>query len=289
MKVGIRKLQQIVPPRRLFLGCDGALNRNACALIGTTYNGLTDKYQVRYVSITEPPQGGNIDLTKELDKILDLNEAGLLGGVALDASGLWHWISALEKRRINYWAVPQNGKDMEYAANLLLSLIQERRIEHPDAKMLTQHVGNGRLADTNSGGIRFTKSKLAGVDDDGLIALAMSLLQNQRDTYVPGELSVVPGNIFNIASNPYPATRDGRGLMLDNDRIWYPSLGKEVSTVAHLRGAKANAGKKHNVWDCPARWFGTCDRCLDHFKQMSRQMTAEEYDYYVNTKGEILR
>ena len=117
---------------------------------------------------------------------------------------------------------------MEHAANLLLSLIQERRIEHPGAKMLTQHVGNGRLSDTNSGGIRFTKSMLTGVDDDGLIALAMSLLQNQRDIYVGAQMSMTPGNIFDVASNPYPTTKDGRGLILDNDRIWYGNLGKEV-------------------------------------------------------------
>lgn len=285
--VNLDGLKQIVPPRTLWIGADGALRRNASAQVGVVHDPTSDKYVVRYVSIANPPKGGVINLQQELNKIVRIHEAGLLASVAVDRSGLYPWISYFEKNHIPYVDFDQ-GRTMEYATEFLLQVVQDGRLVHPGDARLTKHIAQGRLADTSSGGIRFSKSQIKGLDQDALIALAMSIYHCQKSEYVPGKLSIWRGDIFDSREAQYPLTRKGDGQILESGKIYLPRRGYTVTSAGYLKGLQAMSAKEHDVWNCPGRRHGACDKCENYFREMEKAMTIEEYEIFVNSRGKSL-
>lgn len=274
-------------PRSLFIGGDYASTRNTAASVICT---LSDKgiYTIRGIKVTYPPPKGSgrkyIDLEAEhRDPIEELWKKGLVGGIAVDRTGVYSWLSRWEKMGLPIHSIDTGSIVMSKVTEHFLDVVKNKRLRHNGDPVLRTHIGNSRLKDTASGGTMISKGMRGSLDNDCAIATLLAIFIAEQEAFRPAKVTQMLGNPFYEGEGgAYALTKDRRGQYTD-DGIWLMDRGHTVSHVGKIRGEQAERHpKKHRYSTCAGRRYGTCEICNTFIDEMRRNMDLEQEEKFVN-------
>jgi hypothetical protein len=160
------------PGRLVVFGLDGAVSRDAMALVGVDFD-----WNLVYARSWHPPKGGTIDHREVLVELLDLAERFSLLTVAYDPSQIHGLVidglqAGLPMLPVSQ-AAGRSGGTMARHSSALVEALHERRLRLFNAPELREHIARSSFS-SRSGGVRLVKTSSAHKIDLA-IALAMAV------------------------------------------------------------------------------------------------------------------
>lgn len=267
--------------RRVMFGADASTSKDLTALVGVTYDEITDTADVVFCRVWKPQRGifrmgkPTIDLEATIgEEILNLHKSGNVAGVVYDPYQFHSLAISLEREGVPMIELPQTGQRVQ-ADQALYDGIISRSIRHFGDPTLTEHIHNA-VAIESTRGWRLSKERTSA-KIDACVALSMAYYGAIERLKGSGGISSMP-NIFYDYSKPDGSIGDiDEWIHIRNQWMYAPNRKRH-----HSRGATS--------WrDCRYRTRG----CLDCIAEMEAegvyQMQDEEVENVIPLSEEEAR